>query len=191
MALVMTSPPVCEPVTVDEAKTHLRVDGTHEDVLVSSLILTSRLHIETALSLALIDQSWTLCLDRWPRGSEVEVPMSPLKAVTSVRVKSAAGDWVTLPSTNYLVDLISKPPRLFWNGTTRPDPGVPACGIEITFEAGFGATSAHVPAPIRHALLLLIAHWYEHREAIEVGSEATRIPKSVSDLIAPFRKIRL
>ena len=53
MALVMTSPPVCEPVTVDEAKTHLRVDGTHEDVLVSSLSLTSRLQIETSLSVAL------------------------------------------------------------------------------------------------------------------------------------------
>lgn len=191
MALVMTSAPASEPVTVEEVKAHLRVDGAAEDVLIGSLILTSRLHIEAALALALIDQSWTLQLDRWPRGGEVEIPMSPLNAITSVRVKGADGNWITLPQTSYLVDLASKPPRLVWNSTTRPDPGVPAMGIEIAFEAGFGPNPAHVPAPIKHALLLLIAHWYEHREAIDVGSGSARIPEAVSDLIAPFRKIRL
>ena len=191
MALVMTSAPVSEPLTVEEAKAHLRVDGTAEDVLIGSLILTSRLHIESALSLALIDQAWTLQLDRWPRGDDIEIPLSPLKAITGVRVRTASGDWLTVPSTSYLVDLASKPPRLVWNATTRPEPGVPAAGIEIGFEAGFGPVGAHVPAPIRHALLLLIAHWYERREAIDIGSDAARVPEVVSDLIAPFRKIRL
>jgi uncharacterized phiE125 gp8 family phage protein len=187
----MTSAPVSEPLTVEEAKAHLRVDGTAEDVLIGSLILTSRLHIESALSLALIDQAWTLQLDRWPRGNDIEIPLSPLKAITGVRVRTASGDWLTVPSTSYLVDLASKPPRLVWNAATRPDPGVPATGIEIGFDAGFGPTGAYVPAPIRHALLLLIAHWYERREAVEIGSDAARVPEAVSDLIAPFRKIRL
>lgn len=191
MALVMTSAPVSEPLTVEEAKAHLRVDGTAEDVLIGSLILTSRLHIESALSLALIDQAWTLQLDHWPRGNDIEIPLSPLKAVTGVRVRTASGDWLTVPSTSYLVDLASKPPRLVWNAATRPDPGVLTAGIEIGFDAGFGPAAAHVPAPIRHALLLLIAHWYERREAVEIGSGAARVPEAVSDLIAPFRKIRL
>lgn len=191
MALVMTSAPPSEPITVEAAKAHLRVDGTAEDVLIGSLILTSRLHIEAALSLALIDQGWILRLDRWPRSNEIEIPLSPLKSVTSVRVKTGSEGWIAVPQTSYLIDLVSKPPRLVWNAATRPDPGVQAAGIEIAFDAGFGPTGAHVPAPIRHALLLLIAHWYEHREAIEIGSDATRIPDAVCDLIAPFRKIRL
>lgn len=54
MPLVMTSPPAAEPVTVADAKAHMRIDTDAEDVLIGSLLLTSRLHIETALSLALI-----------------------------------------------------------------------------------------------------------------------------------------
>ena len=92
MALVLLSAPVSEPVTVSEAKEHLRLDGSAEDVLVASLILTSRLHIEAALGVALINQAWTLRLDKWPACNEVAIPMSPLQGITAVRVKDAAGN---------------------------------------------------------------------------------------------------
>ena len=191
MALVMTSGPAVEPVSLAEAKAHLRVDGTAEDVLIGSLILTSRLHVEASLSVALISQSWTLVLDKWPKGDTVEIPLSPLQAVPGLRVRNASGVGVTVPATSYLVDLASKPPRLVWNNAVRPDPGQPANGIEIDLNAGFGASVASVPAPLKHAVLLLTAHWYEHRDPVEIGSGAERIPDAVTDLIAPFRKIRL
>ncbi len=191
MALVMTSGPASEPVTVADAKAHMRIDGTVEDVLIASLIVTSRLHVESALDLALINQSWTLILDRWPAGPEVEIPLAPLLAVIAVKVKNSAGVSSAVPPTSYLVDLASKPPRIVWNNAARPDPGVPAGGIEIEFTAGFGASAATVPAPLKHAVLMLTSHWYEHRDANEIGSSAARIPDAVSDLIQPFRKIRL
>ena len=191
MALVMTSGPASEPVTVAEAKAHMRIDGTVEDVLIASLIVTSRLHVEAALDLALINQSWTLILDRWPPGPEVDIPLAPLQAVNAVKVKNSAGVPSTVSPTNYLVDLASKPPRIVWNNAARADPGVPAGGIEIEFAAGFGASAANVPAPLKHAVLMLTAHWYEHRDANEIGASAARIPDAISDLIQPFRKIRL
>lgn len=191
MALVLTSGPAIEPVTVTEAKAHLRVDGSAEDVLISSLILTSRLHLEASLDLALITQSWTLVLDRWARGSDIEIPMSPLLSVNAVRVKKADGSFTVVPATSYVVDIASRPARIVWNATVKPDPGVPANGIEIDFTAGFGATANLVPAPLRHALLLLTAHWYEHRDPTEIGSQSARVPAAISDLIQPFRKIRL
>ena len=187
MALVMTSGPASEPVTVAEAKAHMRIDGTVEDVLIASLIVTSRLHVD----LALINQSWTLILDRWPPGPEVDIPLAPLQAVNAVKVKNSAGVPSTVSPTNYLVDLASKPPRIVWNNAARADPGVPAGGIEIEFAAGFGASAANVPAPLKHAVLMLTAHWYEHRDANEIGASAARIPDAISDLIQPFRKIRL
>lgn len=191
MALVLTSGPAIEPVTVTEAKAHLRVDGSAEDVLISSLILTSRLHLEASLDLALITQSWTLVLDRWARGSDIEIPMSPLLSINAVRVKKADGSFTVVPATSYVVDIASRPARIVWNATVKPDPGVPANGIEIDFTAGFGATANLVPAPLRHALLLLTAHWYEHRDPTEIGSQSARVPAAISDLIQPFRKIRL
>lgn len=191
MALVLTSAPLAEPVTLDEAKAHLRVDGANEDVLIASLILTSRLQVEAALDLALIDQSWTLQLDHWPARGDVEIPLSPLKAVGPVRVKDAAGTLMTVAPTSYLTDLVSRPPRIVFNGGALPQPGSKAAGIEIAFTAGFGETGASVPAPLKHAVLLLIAHWYECRATSGVGALDTRIPQQISDLIAPFRKIRL
>lgn len=191
MALVLTSGPAVEPVTVSEAKAHLRIDGTSEDVLISSLILTARLHVEAALGLALIDQTWMLVLDRWPDDGSVDIPIAPLQAVSAVRVKNVAGVATLVPATSYLVDLVSIPPRVVWNNAAPVTPGRIANGIEIDVSAGFGAAASSVPAPLKHAVLMLTAHWYEHRDPVEIGSTAARIPDAVSDLIQPFRKIRL
>ena len=191
MALVMTSGPAAEPVTLQEAKAHLRVDHASEDVLISSLILTSRLHVEAALDLALIDQAWTLQLDRWSGSGVVEIPLSPVKTVSGVRVKDASGGMITIAPESYIVDTASRPARVVFETGSQPHPGVRAAGIEVTFTAGFGTQPSHVPAPLRHAILMLVAHWYDNREVAEAGSAAARIPEQIGDLIAPFRKIRL
>lgn len=191
MPFVMTSPPAVEPVTLAEAKAHMRVDGTTDDVLIGSLLLTSRLHLETGLSLAMITQSWRLLLDAWPISGPLEVPLVPVQAVTEVRVKNASGLAQVVAASAYAVDVASRPARLVWNNAAPPAPGVPANGIEIDLVAGFGATSASVPAPLKHALLMLAAHWYEHRDPYEIGSDSARIPSAVSELIQPFRTIRL
>ncbi len=191
MSLVMTSPPAAEPVTVVDAKAHLRIDGSDEDILLASLLLTSRLHIETALSIALITQSWTLRLDAWPSVRCVELPLSPLRTIDAVRVKNATGVANVIPAASYLVDLASRPARLVWNNVTPPFPQVPADGIEIDMTAGFGADGDSVPAPLKHAILMLAAHWYEHRDPNDIGMDGARIPGAVSDLINPFRTIRL
>lgn len=130
-------------------------------------------------------------IDRWPDDANVEIPLRPLLAVSAVRVKNASGAAIAVPPTSYLVDLVSQPPRLVWNNAARPAPGVPINGIEIDITAGFGAAGANVPAPLKHAILLLIAHLYENRAIVEVGAAQARIPEMICDLIAPFRRMRL
>lgn len=191
MPLVLTSGPASEPVTVAEAKAHLRLDGSAEDALIASLILTSRLHIEAALGVALITQSWTLLLDRWPRGGAVPLPLRPVQTITSARVLAADGSPTVLASADYLLEGQGMPPRLVNPNKAWPEPGRAAAGIEIAFTAGFGTAASDVPAPIRQALLLLIAHWYEHRDPFEVGSPVTVIPGAVSELLMPYRSVRL
>ncbi len=187
MGLVQTSGPPAEPLTVSEAKAHLRVDGADEDTLIASLILTSRLHVETALGLALLTQSWRLTLDRWPCEKDLELPLRPLQTIDAVRVLPAEGAAVVIAAANYIADAGSVPPRLVRTGMIWPQPGKAANGIEIDFTVGYGATADLVPAPIRHALLLLVAHWYERRDPIEVGSPDTVIPQAVSDLLDGYR----
>lgn len=191
MPLVLTTPPEIEPVTVAEAKTYLRIDGAADDLLVASLALTSRLHVESALGLALITQGWMLQLDRWPPGHEVEFPLRPVASVTAVRVRAVDDTPTTISAADYLLDAASTPPRLVANGVTWLQPGRKATGIEIDFTAGYGADVTDVPEPIRQAILLLTAHWYEHRDPVDIGSPDTAIPASVSDLLSPYRVKRL
>ena len=86
MPLVLTAGPAVEPVTLAEAKAHLRVDGTAEDTLIASLIVTSRLHVEAAVGLALITQSWSYFLDAWPPGPALKLPLRPVQSIAAVRL---------------------------------------------------------------------------------------------------------
>ncbi len=192
MSLVLTSGPALEPVTLAEAKAHLRLDSTADDALIQSLIVTSRLHIEAALGLALITQSWSWMLDRWPKGQRLCFPLRPVQAVAHVKLWRRDASSVTLPLTEFHLDGQGNPARLVPNGLTPlSEPDRPVNGIEVAFTAGFGAAPTDVPAPIRHALLLLITHWYEHREPVEIGAAVNAIPVMVSDLLQPYRRRRL
>jgi len=192
MALVLISGPAVEPVSLAEAKAHLRVDGSAEDTLIASLIITSRLHVEAALGLALITQSWSLFLDAWPSGPHVRLPLRPVQSITAVQLYAPDESVETLNPDLFLLDGAGIPPRLVRQGSLAwPAPKRIANGIEIAFTAGFGNAVADVPAPIRQAVLLLVAHWYEHREPIEIGAAQTRVPHMVSELLGPYRSPRL
>lgn len=192
MALVLTSGPATEPVTVAEAKAHLRIDSAAEDLLLASLIITSRLQIEAGLGLALITQVWRETRDALPCNGVIELPLSPVKSVDLVRIVTADGTWSVLPPSAYDVDTASRPARVVRAATAVwPIPGRVANGVEITFTAGFGAHGGDVPAPLKQALLMLVAHWYEHRDPSEIGTAADGIPAQVSALIAPYKVKRL
>jgi uncharacterized phiE125 gp8 family phage protein len=192
MTLVMTNGPALEPVTVAEAKAHLRVDASSEDALIASLIITSRLHVEAALGIALISQAWSYFIDRWPTSGQVSLPLKPVQSVDVVRVWSADSTSQMLSAASYALDGVGAPPRLSWVGPFPPPvAGRTVNGIEIALTAGYGDAAGDVPAPIRQALLLLVAHWYENREPVEIGATDVEIPHMVSALLAPYRARRL
>jgi uncharacterized phiE125 gp8 family phage protein len=191
MPLVLTAAPALEPVSVSEAKDYLRVDSAVEDPVVASLILAARLHIEGALDIAMVTQSWSLFLDGWPEDGRVSIPLGPLKSVDSVKVYDAEDTAQTVSPQTYAVDLSSLRPRLVRQaGAVWPTPGRAANGIEIALTAGYGDTTDKVPQPIRQALLMLAAHWYEQREPV-VFEKPDELPHGVADLLKPYRRVRL
>ncbi|HEY0282981.1 MAG TPA: head-tail connector protein, partial [Rhizomicrobium sp.] len=86
MSLTLVTPPAAEPVTLAEAKAHLKVDTSADDALITSLIVAARARAEWHSGCAFVTQSWTLWLDAWPRNGLVEIPLPPLQSVTQVRV---------------------------------------------------------------------------------------------------------
>jgi uncharacterized phiE125 gp8 family phage protein len=192
MALIPTSPPAIEPVSLAEAKLHLRIDHADEDALVQSLIQAARAHLELVLSRAFITQGWRYLRDAWPEARELRLPLSPVQSVASVIVHAADGSTATLDPASLVLDGADSQSRLVLAASAaRPMPGRAANGLEINFTAGHGAAAADVPAALRHAILLLVAHWYESRMPVEVGSPAEPLPMMVADLIGPYRRKRL
>lgn len=192
MPLILTAGPTAEPVTVDEVKDHLRIEHSLEDTLIASLIFAARTYVERVLDLALITQSWSLFLDAWPEDCLIDIPLGPVQAISSVRVHGWRGDAAELPESSWSLDKASRPARLeLRQGMAWPAPMRRANGIEIAFTAGFGDGRASVPAPIRQAIFLLVAHWYEVREPVLLERERLEAPLTVAALLQPYRQPRL
>lgn len=189
MPAILTSPPAIEPLTLAEAKAHLRVGHAGEDALIGTLIVAARWQVEAATGLRLIEQGWSVLADNWPGAGTFELPVAPLIAVGELNVYGEDDIAAAIDPAHYVVDRYSRPPRL----VLRPDrvwvrPGRIANGIEITLTAGFGSAAGDVPVPLREAMLKLVAHWFAFRGDEQ---ENRSVPASVSALLAPFRDMRL
>jgi len=191
MRLTFLQGPATEPLGLDDVKAHLRIDGDDEDVLLESLIATSRSHVEAALGMALITQQWRWQADCWPSSGLVELMTRPLQSVSRIAVLSESGDETLIDPVDYIVDASGATARITARSGSWPPPGAKLGGIEIDFWAGYGDAATDVPEPIRQALKLLVAHWYEVRNPVHIGTNATRVPDTVSALLMPYTVRRL
>jgi uncharacterized phiE125 gp8 family phage protein len=184
MPLILLAGPVEEPVTLAEARAHLRLDGTEENGLVTALIAAARAALEAETRRAFMTQSWRLVLDAWPQGA-LMLPLAPVQDVTAVAVAGADGAMVPLDAEFYDVALAGDAPRLAPKpGAAFPDPAIRLGGIAVDFTAGYDGAE-DVPPPLRQALLMLVAGWFEQREA------AAELPRAVTALVAPWRRLHL
>ena len=190
MPAILIEPPAIEPVTLAEAKAHMRLTGSDDDDYVSAMITAARIHVETATRRVLIDQSWRIYRDDWPADGRIDLPLAPLQSVETVTVFDAAGEPSEVPSGGYLVDLASSPARLVFTGAA-PRPGRAVNGIEIDVVVGYGASGLAVPQPLRFAVMTLVARWYEDREGLAYGIVPSRVAAAFEALVAPFRVMRL
>lgn len=195
--LIQTGTPASEPITLAEARVHLRLDSTAEDALVTAWITAARQDVEAATGRVLIRQDWEMWLPCFPKCREpIEIPYPPLVQVTSVKTADADGVLTTMAAADYQVEAPSgdrcQPARVYpaagavWPYTITGVRGA----VRVAFQAGYVSASA-VPQPLRSAILLLVGDLYENREAGILTRGAT--PQALSEnptvarLIAPYR----
>lgn len=193
MALVLITAPTVEPVSLAEAKAHLRIDIDDDDTLIGSLITAARSHLEGIArpKLAMINQTWEYIADSWPAGDTLELRPYPLVSVTSIKYTDDDGVETTYSSANYLVDTYTQPGRVrlksasSWPGTSLRELN----GLAVRFVAGYGAAGSAVPIQLRQAILLLVGHWYENREPVlTTGMMAAPLPMTVDALFRNWRR---
>jgi len=176
----LVTAPAIEPVTLNEAKEHLRVLHDDEDVYIESLITAARQMVESgeswSLDRSLITTTWRVILDGFPHC--IELPRPPLIAVSSITYLDTTNTSQTLSNTLYTVDTHNEPGRIapaynsIWPETL---PHLNA--VTITYTAGFGATAASVPMAVRQAILIAVADLYEvGRETNIVGTIVNQVP---------------
>ncbi|MBQ0822288.1 hypothetical protein HPT29_017205 [Microvirga terrae] len=188
MIPIFISGPAVEPVTLDDMKAYLRVDGDDgtQDDLVAGLVKAARLMVEAASRRILIEQRWRVVLDRWPSGGTILLPLAPLIAVDGITLTDAAGNPSGVPASAFEADLVSDPPRIAVTGA--PEPGRARHGISIAVRAGFGTGPEAVPGPLKLAVRILVAHWFENRGDV---TGAQILPPEALALVAPFQRARL
>lgn len=177
-----------EPLTLDEAKAHLRVDDNAEDSNVLMLIRNAREYAEEATRRALLTQTWIQYYDGPLFPTQFRLLKPPLQSVGSIKYIDNDGAEQTVNSAVYTVDITTEPARVYlaygqnWPTDVRDQPK----SIYVTFTAGY-ASHALVPAPIQQAMKLLISHYSENREPVSYGPAPHKVPMAVDYLLAPYR----
>lgn len=185
---VLTVAPILEPVSLAEAKAQVRFGSTAEDSLMLAYISAARGLVEEMTNRALLTQTWRL--DASGFSTRFWLPRAaPIQSVTHVKYYDTSGTLQTLSSTAYRLQAASEPAFLeLVDGQSPPSTAVRSDAVQITYVAGY-SSAAEVPAPLRQACLLLVAHYFANREPVVTGTIATALPLGVDALVSPWQVV--
>jgi uncharacterized phiE125 gp8 family phage protein len=207
MALKIVKAPATTPVSLDDAKKHLRVDFPDDDDLITAYIAAATEYVDGPrgfLGRALIDQTWDYFLDAlplvgwWDCAAALPLPLPPLIEVVEVATIAADGTETAWPPENYLVDTASEPGRIIpTKGWPAPLYGAPHAVMRVRLRAGYlgpppeppttGDPPAAVPSPIKTAILLHVGDLYRTRETTVLGERMLQLPWAAEQLLRPHR----
>jgi uncharacterized phiE125 gp8 family phage protein len=174
-------------------KDHLRLgtgfsDSNMQDTLVEGYLRSAISAIEGRIGKALITRRFQLTLEDWRDKNEQALPVAPVSAIISVKLIDVLGAITTVATDKYRLVQDTHRPKLAASGYLLPN--VPNDGkIEVVFDAGFGTAWTNVPPDLQQAVLLLAAHYYEHRN--EFAETGPGLPYPVQALIERWRIVRV
>lgn len=184
----VTSEPAVEPISPTEAKLHLRVDHSADDSLIGILIQTAREIVEAHTNRSLITQTRVIKLDNFPCLGTIRLTHGPVQSLTSITYYDQDDVSRTLASSDYWEDFDSNISRVVVK-TSWPATEDKPNAVTITYVAGYGDDSDSVPAAIKQAMLLILAHLYENRQQVIVSGTAIgalEIPFGSTVLLSPY-----
>ena len=171
-------------LTPEEIKLHLRIDADDatQDVPLLAYAAAAEEAARKMADRTCLSGSWIQYMDEFP--SEIRLMNSPVTAITNVKYYDTAGTLQTLSSSAYLSDLNQEPAVIVpatgysWPAVQSDRPGA----AYVTYTAGY-ADASSIPADMKLGMIHLVAHWYENREPVVVGSTPTNLPWVAEQLI--------
>ena len=164
--LKLVTAPTVEPVTLSEVKAQAVIGHDLDDALLSVMISAAREHGESLTGRSWAPKTLEVVIDRFP-ASGIDLPASPVTAVTSIKYLDADGVEQTMPDTDYYVDTDSLVGRVVPKDAW-PETADRLNAVRVRYTAGFAAGS--IPPALKQWLLIRVATLYEHREALTMVS---------------------
>lgn len=191
MRLLLVTAPTLEPVTLAQARAQCRVTHTADDDLITDMIVTARVSVESFVGRSLVHRTYDLKCDGFP--CEWTLPMAPAASVTSITYVDSNGTTQTLASDQYVL--------LGGGGTPGCKSGriVPAYGVTwpstrgtpedvtVRFVAGYGAAASDVPSVFKSAMKTLVEDLYEERGSYVTGTTVVALPTAMERSLIPYR----
>jgi uncharacterized phiE125 gp8 family phage protein len=170
--LIVTTAATVEPVTLAEAKAHLRVTHSSDDALITALIPAAREAVEQATGRALAAAAY-----RWASEDTdtLRLPLWPVDTVTAVSYEDGDGARQTMDAADYTLD----GDRARVTVDEPPDYGV-------RWSVSFTVAPTNLPAALKHAVLLLVGDLYANAEATITDQSVAANP-AVDRLLSPYR----
>lgn len=197
MGLIIVTPPEEYPITLEEAKAHLRVTYDDEDGNISAMIAAATLAIQNRLDRTLMPTVYNLFLDAWPTGDGIELSRPPLISVDSVNYTDPDTQTeVQLATNQYEVDTAGLKGWVVPGTSGWPTTLSVINSIRIEYTAGYPVSGDSpplptVPAPIIMAIKLMLSDLYENRGSFVTGTIVSEIPDAVFYLLLDYQLIHV
>lgn len=168
--------------TLDDLKLFLRVDHDDEDDVI------------TALANAAITWCENYCNRKFATGLSATFYLSsfrsaslaygPVTSITSVLYDDTTGFEQTLDASKYYYDRPGQNPiRIYFHDVPDVE-DYNSQPVRVVAAVGEAPTNE-----VKHAVRLLVGHWYENRRTVVTGTIATSIPFAVEALLSSQRII--
>ena len=186
MSATLLTAPVVEPVSLAEIKAYLKIDQDVEDDLLRAFLSAARVHLEHMIGRHLISQAWRILLEG-ALGKRFCLPVQPVSELLAIAIIEVDGSMTELDASGLSIFQADNPATLvnldgfLLSGQQR---------LQIDVETGFGPTAEDVPEPLRLAIKMIVAEWYERR-LIADPAQLPALAKALAPLLAPYRSFHL
>lgn len=188
----LTTPPIAA-LPMGPFKAHLR-QGTGfseenlQDEVLEAYLRASFAAIEARTGKALLEREMEWHIGRWTAPDRQPLPIAPVRELLGVATLSMQGDVDTQAVEDFALERDTHRPQI--KPVSGCLPSITEGGtVALRFNAGYGPEWSDVPADLQQAVLLLGAHYYEHRHDL-IGND-NAMPFGVVSLLAPYRTVRV